>query len=414
MISLVLVPLTLSYLNPYEYGVWLTLSSILTWVYLFDIGLGNGLRNKLTEALAKKDFQLARIYVSTTFVSLLLLVVFLYLLFLCFQMFLDWNKILNVDPNKIAHINSIVTIVFAFFCTSFVLKTIGNIYMAYQEPAVNDLLALLGSLISLLLIYLCTLYTEGSLDKVAVIYSGAPVMVYLVAYPITFWRYKEIKPSFSFVRFSCLKDLLSLGLQFFVIQVACLILFMTSNFIISQMFGPDAVTPYNIAFKYFSLINIGFTIVITPIWSAVTDAYAKNEMVWIRNAMKKIVGVWMIGVCLAVIMLLLSEVVYSIWIGDEIQIPFVLSAICAVYVSISNWNNIFAYFINGVGKIRMQLYSSIFTSILFIPLAYFLGQLIGVAGVLLALCICLMVSAVWSPIQYWKIVNRKDTGIWSK
>lgn len=414
LISLVLVPLTLSYLNPYEYGVWLTLSSILTWVYLFDIGLGNGLRNKLTEALAKKDFQLARIYVSTTFVSLLLLVVFLYLLFLCFQMFLDWNKILNVDPNKIAHINSIVTIVFAFFCTSFVLKTIGNIYMAYQEPAVNDLLALLGSLISLLLIYLCTLYTEGSLDKVAVIYSGAPVMVYLVAYPITFWRYKEIKPSFSFVRFSCLKDLLSLGLQFFVIQVACLILFMTSNFIISQMFGPDAVTPYNIAFKYFSLINIGFTIVITPIWSAVTDAYAKNEMVWIRNAMKKIVGVWMIGVCLAVIMLLLSEVVYSIWIGDEIQIPFVLSAICAVYVSISNWNNIFAYFINGVGKIRMQLYSSIFTSILFIPLAYFLGQLIGVAGVLLALCICLMVSAVWSPIQYWKIVNRKDTGIWSK
>ena len=414
LISLVLVPLTLSYLNPYEYGVWLTLSSILTWVYLFDIGLGNGLRNKLTEALAKKDFQLARIYVSTTFVSLLLLVVCLYLLFLCFQMFLDWNKILNVDPNKVAHINSIVTIVFAFFCTSFVLKTIGNIYMAYQEPAVNDLLALLGSLISLLLIYLCTLYTAGSLDKVAFIYSGAPVMVYLVAYPITFWRYKEIKPSFRCVRFSCLKDLLSLGLQFFVIQVACLILFMTSNFIISQMFGPDAVTPYNIAFKYFSLINIGFTIVITPIWSAVTDAYTKNEMVWIRNTMKKIVGVWMIGVCLAVIMLLLSEVVYSIWIGDEIQIPFVLSAICAVYVSISNWNNIFAYFINGVGKIRMQLYSSIFTSILFIPLAYFLGQLIGVAGVLLALCICLLVSAVWSPIQYWKIVNRKDTGIWSK
>lgn len=53
--SLLIVPMTLSYLNSYEYGVWLTLSSILSWIYILDIGLGNGLRNKLTEALAIKN-----------------------------------------------------------------------------------------------------------------------------------------------------------------------------------------------------------------------------------------------------------------------------------------------------------------------------------------------------------------------
>ena len=68
LISLILVPMTLSYLNPYEYGIWLTLSSTLAWIYTFDIGLGNGLRNKLTEALALNDLKLARIYVSTSFV----------------------------------------------------------------------------------------------------------------------------------------------------------------------------------------------------------------------------------------------------------------------------------------------------------------------------------------------------------
>lgn len=67
LISLILVPMTLSYLNPYEYGIWLTLSSTLAWIYTFDIGLGNGLRNKLTEALALNDLKLARIYVSTSF-----------------------------------------------------------------------------------------------------------------------------------------------------------------------------------------------------------------------------------------------------------------------------------------------------------------------------------------------------------
>lgn len=44
LISLMIVPITLDYLNPAEYGVWLTLSSLLVWIGFFDIGLTSGLR----------------------------------------------------------------------------------------------------------------------------------------------------------------------------------------------------------------------------------------------------------------------------------------------------------------------------------------------------------------------------------
>lgn len=414
LISLILVPLTLSYLNPYEYGIWLTLSSILTWVYIFDIGLGNGLRNKLTEALALNKLKLARIYVSTTFCSLLILVVAIYILFMVLQPWLNWNSILNVDPLKVQNIGYIVVIVFTFFCASFVLKLVGNIYMSYQQPALNDLISLIGNIVSLFLIYLCTLFTEGSLEKVAIIYSASPVLILLLAYPVTFWKYKEIKPSIFWVRFGYLKELMSLGAQFFVIQMVCLVLFMTSNVIISQMFGPESVTPYNIAFKYFSLINTGFTIIITPIWSAVTDAYTNNDLLWIRKTMRRLLYIWLAGVGLTVIMVLVSNYVYSLWVGDEIHIPFMLSVLCGVYVSISNWNNIFAYFINGVGKVRLQLYSAILSGVIFLPLAFYLSSILGIAGILLALSLCLMLSAFLSPVQYWKIINCKAIGIWAK
>lgn len=406
--------MTLSYLNPYEYGIWLTLSSILTWVYIFDIGLGNGLRNKLTEALALKDLKLARIYVSTTFFSLLILVTTIYLLFLVLQPWMNWNLILNVDTQKVQNLSSVVIIVFTFFCASFVFRFVGNIYMAYQQPAINDLLSLIANVVSLILIYLCTLFTEGSLEKIAIIYSAAPVLIFLLAYPVTFWKLKEIRPSISWVRFGYLRELMSLGVQFFIIQIVCLVLFMTSNLIITQMFGPESVTPYNIAFKYFSLVNIGFTIIITPIWSAITDAYANKDLIWIRQTMRKLIGVWLAGIALTVIMVFISNYVYEIWIGDEVHIPFILSALCGLYVSISNWNNIFAYFINGVGKVRLQLYSSIISGVVFFPLAYCFGSTLGIAGVLLALCVCLLPSAIWSPIQYWKIVTSKATGIWIK
>ena len=96
IISLLLVPVTLNYLNSYEYGVWLTLSSILVWINYFDIGLGNGLRNRLTEALAIGDYEKGRIYISTTFAILLILMLTIYLLYAFLQHFISWKSILNM------------------------------------------------------------------------------------------------------------------------------------------------------------------------------------------------------------------------------------------------------------------------------------------------------------------------------
>ena len=54
IVGLAFVPLTVSYVNPLRYGIWLALSSIIGWFSYFDIGFGNGLRNKFAESIAKK------------------------------------------------------------------------------------------------------------------------------------------------------------------------------------------------------------------------------------------------------------------------------------------------------------------------------------------------------------------------
>lgn len=113
IISLLLVPLTLNYLNSYEYGIWLTLSSILIWVNYFDMGLANGLRNKLAEALAIGDIQKGRIYVSTTFFLLFAIISIVLLGFFLLQGFINWNQILNVDSQ--INLNSVIIVVFTFF-----------------------------------------------------------------------------------------------------------------------------------------------------------------------------------------------------------------------------------------------------------------------------------------------------------
>lgn len=413
-ISLLLVPITLHYLNSYEYGIWLTLSSILVWVNYFDIGLGNGLRNRLTEALAVGDYEKGRIYISTTFAILLILMFVIYLIYFLLQHFIDWKTILNISANEmLTDLNSLVLVVFAFFCISFVLKFVGIIYLAKQLPVINDLFGAIANLVSLIVIYILTLVTSGNLTYVAIVFSSAPAVIYLLAYPFTFYyKYPNLAPKISSINFQYTKGLLGLGVQFFIIQVSCLLMFATSNILIAQLCGPEEVTPYNIVYKYFSVITMGFTIIITPFWSAVTDAFIKEDFLWIRKGLTNMVKVWFFFLLCSLIMLFIANWVYSFWVN--MSIPFYLSLLLAVYVSIFNWNNMFAYFVNGMGKIRLQLYCSVISGGTFIPLAIILGQIWGLVGIIGSMCVSLLISAVLMPIQLRLLIAKSATGIWNK
>lgn len=74
----------------------------------------------------------------------------------------------------------------------------------------------------------------------------------------------------------------------------------------------------------------------------------------------------------------------------------------------------FAYFVNGMGKIRLQLYCSVISGGIFIPLAILLGQLWGLVGIIGSMCFSLLVSAVLMPIQLKLLLAKSATGIWNK
>ena len=125
----------------------------------------------------------------------------------------------------------------------------------------------------------------------------------------------------------------------------------TDNIIITQLFGPAEVTPYNVAFKYFSVITMVFiTIILAPYWSAYTDAYTKGDFKWIRKETRKLLKIWSFLIIIVLVMVFVSNFVYHIWIGDIIKVPFLLSVIMGLYVIIFAWNSVFAGFINGTGR----------------------------------------------------------------
>jgi O-antigen/teichoic acid export membrane protein len=408
-IGLIMVPLTINYLDATKYGIWITLSSIITWFSFFDIGLGNGLRNRFAEAMASGKHELAKIYVSTAYAILSLIIGIVLLLFYIINPFLNWNKILNVGQDIIFknELSLLALVVFTFFCLRFVFKLITTLLTADQRPAMASFFDLLGKVVTLVLIFILTKTTTESLLYLGIVISSLPAMVLIISSVWLFkGRYKIYRPSIKLVDFSKAKDLLNLGLKFFIIQISALLLYSTNNIIITQLFGPEMVTTYNVAFKYFSILMMGFTIVITPFWSAFTEAWIKKEIAWIKNIMDKLIMFWGLLVILGLIMLYCSSWVYLVWIGDKVSIPNSISALVLIWVLLNAWNGIFSHFLNGVGKIKLQLYLGISVAIFNIPLSVFLGKLFGISGILLANVTLSIIQAVVYPFQYRKLITN--------
>src|SRR5690348_6591044 len=61
------VPLTVRYLGPERYGIWMTVASLVTMLSWADLGIGNGLMTLISESHGKTDEEAARAYVSSAF-----------------------------------------------------------------------------------------------------------------------------------------------------------------------------------------------------------------------------------------------------------------------------------------------------------------------------------------------------------
>lgn len=413
----VLVPLTLNYLDPTRYGIWLTMASIMGWFSFFDIGVGHGLRNKLAEALAMDKKKKARKLVSTAYALITVIFLALMVIFWVVNPYLNWDTLLNTGGGMGDELRVIMLLVFAFFCLRFILGLIGNILLARQEPALNNLIYPLSNVLSLLVIFILTRTTSGSLLNVAVVFSALPVVV-LFCFSLFFFlgRFRDIAPHPDYVDFRYRSSLLGLGIKYFIIQIAAIILFTTSNYIILQLFGPEQVTEYNVAFKYFSIITMGYGIIISPFWSAITEAYVKKEYSWIRKTMRNLEYIGLAFVGISVLLLLIADPVYNFWVGEKVQVSYTMSMMICAYVIISVLSTPYVTFINGTSMIRLQLISAIITIIITIPLAIWLATstALGPAGVVLATIFTTFPSMILWRIQYHKIINGKAQGIWAK
>lgn len=406
--SFLAMPLMLQYLGAEQFGVWSTLLTIVSWIVFFDLGIGNGLRNKVAQAIATDDHIEAANYIASGYSLIGLFSLFLWLLSTGATFIVNWQLIFNTVAISESTLRLTVQISCFFIALNFWIGLIAAVLGALQKTSYIALGQFAANAMALLFVYILWVYFDSSLIYLACSYGASMVMANAI---LSFWFYRqhiELLPKLNLNKVH-INPLISIGMRFFVIQLAVLVVFTTDKLLITQLFGPGRIAEYDVVFRIFSVITLLHALISTPLWSSYTDAYFKGDVNWIKQMIMKQLWVF-IGVALLTFFLtFLTEEIALVWVGSSIVISKNLVISTALFVLVSTWNNIFAIFLNGIGEVKVQLYTAAVAMVLNVPLALYFVRVLGwdLGGVVSATVVSLLFSSVFLPIHAYKLISLK-------
>ncbi len=404
------IPLLLNYLEKEQYGIWVTIFSLVNIVFFVDAGIGNGLKTKLSEALSLKNFKLAKSYISTAYISIFLISVLVLCIGVAGIFLINLQELFNTTIAE-NELKTVLLVTLFLVTTSFVLNLYKSFYYANQQALKVEFAMLIYQVTVLISTTILLHYFPRKLLFVALFYGSLNILVGLAFTFLFFKKNKKIQPSIAAFSKEKVKDLMSLSLAFFGIQLCMIVIFATDNLIITKLLGPSDVTNYDVVYKLFQVAITISVIAQDPFWALYTDAYQKQDFTWIKKTIIRLNKLFVLFVFIIVGLFFAAKPLIKIWIQRDLLISTSLILFMAIFVIIRVYGIIYMTFLNSIGKVKLQLWLYIFGAIINIPLSiYFVKTVnLGNSGVILGTVFSILSLSLVLPIQTFQILKKIES-----
>lgn len=409
ILSMLYVPVILSYLGTGLYGIWATVLNVISWVNYFDIGIGNGLRNKLSASLAKDaDDSEVKSLISSAYVLLSAVILGVMVVALIAFQFIDWNAMLNIPESLYENSRAVIAVSFVLMCIGFVFSICKSLFFAVQEAHVVSLLGVAQQVFMLASVLALGLFDTDRLMSTAVAY-GLSALIVELAFTFAFFRKRRSwMPSFKAYDKELAKGVTGLGVQFFIIQMASLVLSSTDNIVVSNIFGPEAVTPFSTAFKLFTVPLSLYATMISPYWSSITARFARGDVSGIKKSVRHMEKLLVIPIVCCFVLALAYTPITDIWLGQHLETSTALVWLMFAYSLVYSWNAVWSQVSNGMACMKMMMVLAVVQAIVNIPLSYLFAEVLGSStGVLLGTVVTMLSSSVVYPIYIKKKLAKE-------
>ena len=403
--------LTFKYLGNNDYGIWVTIYSIISWVYFLDFGFSNVIKTKLPTLLQDRQNEV-NVLISTIYIGIGAISLVILLLFSILNFFVSFADFLNIDVTFV-NFNAILFLNLLF---SVLILIIGNYKALFVGVVKTHIVEFSMMVIQLFvfcfifLLYKCDLFQGHSKILMVSCVFGLLNLLIGIGFTIYFFnKNKDIKISFNYFDLSVLKINASLGLKYFIIQACMVVIFSTDYVLITKYFGTKDVANYDIVLKIFQVPMLLVIAGLSPFWSIFSKTFVEQKYTWIKKTLVLYNLSFLFFIAgIAVLTLVIDEIIY-VWMSVRFEISKTLLFFISLYVIMRAFTAMYNYFLNGINKINLSLGRTILGAVINIPLCIVLIKAgFGVSGIVIGTCISILPTTVALPIQAFKIINRKQ------
>jgi O-antigen/teichoic acid export membrane protein len=395
------IPLALGVLDKEEYGIWMILVSLTSWLQLSDFGVLNGIVNFWTTSFANKDVNEFQKYLKVGLQvtsGLMLLGILLTFLFVGNLNFYSIFKIKSLIINNDIR-NATYILLYVFFL-SLPLSVVPKIAYSSGNNYIANISTLVSSILSIIIyIYLAKVKAPllfwVAASSFSLLLSNILLLLYLIKKMPTFFTGIKL---FGFnMDLNALKSLLQLSSGFFIFQIGGVIVNNAVNFIILYKSNLQFVADFNIIWKIQWFI---YSISAAVVYSA----FPKIKLYFVKDELTKAVKLFKNSIllqCLVCTVLLApffiagtfiinkwthSNLIFGInWKGWLLMLFFLLA---------TSVGSVFSETLKILGHIKIQIVAVIFNGLLLNSLIVLLVGKFAMNGILISFFIGTLFSTL--------------------
>ncbi len=416
IVMLVTLPMARRNLDPELFGVWMMLTALLGFMAFADLGIGNGVLNKTTQAKASGDVVALRRVLVSGYACTSLVGVAVYLLWLL------WVQ-LSATPSAIAGVileANRAEVLQAFHVFAAVLainipaSLIQRVQLGMQQGYWIGIAQFINAVIVLVAVPL-TLWHGGGLPELVMATLGVQALVNIVNTVVWLARSNLLKGVWGDCRrgelhLDTVVSLLRTGGLFFILQIAAAFAFQSDSIVITQTLGQQAYGDFAVVQRLFLFISMIMNVAMVSLWPAFGDAIASNNTAWaVRVLQRTMVVAALLALAGTVLLSVAMPWLMANWLNVSWTPSWGLLAVLSAWTIVEAISAVTAAYMNGANILRLQVIFAILMAATAFGIKWILTPRYGATGSVLGTLLAYSVVSIPGQIYVFRrIFKNKD------
>lgn len=386
LIQVLLTPYIVKIAGVEVLGSYAFIMQILGLSLLIDLGISTSVTRFLSQSY--KDESLSNAFYSylsvggaLIFVTNCITAMFLILVSLNIDLFI------KTDSQEAEIISVCILLLGIWFCIRTPLQVFVYAVTSTQNMSTSNTILITGNILRVIMIILLLNKGYGLLALV-IGYLSAELVSYITHALWFRLNYKSNYRFFTNFDFEKLKEVLSIGLKYWGVNMAGILSYGCDALIVAKVLGPQAVGMLYVT-KMPALLGTQLIYKISDNAApAFNEIYAHSNKEHIQKSFCDIVKITLIfALPFSFGVLLFSDTLLLFWVGDDLYAGSFLASCLAITVITQTLNHVFSMSLLSTGKLKNWGKVAISCGVLIIASSFFLVTMFGLDFVLLPLAI---------------------------